>query len=166
MISTQAAAHHHPGLVAPRLDFVVPRLATLAALVLKRVVDLGPFKHTVDDGLPLRKAALTVVGTLVDTKHADAKAFVPVVAAALGDKSEDVAMMAHMLLAKLCAAEPAECDAHADAILEPLAVPKRNLQPDFNVIVFECFDTSSSAGLRELDESDRSVQKSAESTLI
>ena len=120
LVMANAAAHHHPGLVAPRLDFVVPRLATLAALVLKRVVDLGPFKHTVDDGLPLRKAALTVVGTLVDTKHADAKAFVPVVAAALGDKSEDVAMMAHMLLAKLCAAEPAECDAHADAILEPL----------------------------------------------
>ena len=41
-----------------------------------------------------------------------------------------------------------------------------NLQPDFNVSVFEWFDTSSSAGLRELDESDRSVQKSAESTSI
>jgi len=43
---------------------------------------------------------------------------------------------------------------------------KPNLQPDFNVSVSECFDTSSSAGLRELDESDRSVQKSAESTSI
>jgi len=43
---------------------------------------------------------------------------------------------------------------------------KPNLQPDFNVSVFECFDTSSSAGLREFDESDRSVQKSAESTSI
>ena len=46
------------------------------------------------------------------------------------------------------------------------AVWKSNLQPDFNVSAFECFDTSSSAGLRELDESDRSVQKSAESTSI
>ena len=46
------------------------------------------------------------------------------------------------------------------------AVPKPNLQPDFNVSIFECVDTSSSAGLRELDESDRSVQKSAESTSI
>jgi hypothetical protein len=46
------------------------------------------------------------------------------------------------------------------------AVPKPNIQPDFNVSVFECFDTSSSAGLRELDESNRSVQKSAESTSI
>ena len=45
-------------------------------------------------------------------------------------------------------------------------VPKPNFQPDFNVSVFECFDTISSAGLRELDESDRSVQKSAESTSI
>jgi hypothetical protein len=48
----------------------------------------------------------------------------------------------------------------------PDPVPKPNLQPDFNMSVFECFDTSSSAGLRELDESDRSVQKSAESTSI
>ena len=32
-----------------------------------------------------------------------------------------------------------------------------NLQPDFNVSVFECFDTSSLTGLRELDKSDRSV---------
>ena len=39
-----------------------------------------------------------------------------------------------------------------------------HLQPDFNVIVVEWFDTSSSALLRGLDESDRSVQKSAEST--
>jgi len=47
-----------------------------------------------------------------------------------------------------------------------LPVWKPNLQPDFNVRVFECFDTSSLTGLRELDESDRSVQKSAESTSI
>ena len=41
-----------------------------------------------------------------------------------------------------------------------------NLQPDFNVRLFENFDTSSSALLRELDESDRFVQKSAELTSI
>ena len=41
---------------------------------------------------------------------------------------------------------------------------KSNLQPDFNVCVFECFDTGTFAVLRGLDESNRSVQKSAEST--
>jgi hypothetical protein len=39
-----------------------------------------------------------------------------------------------------------------------------NLQPDFNVRVCDSFDASSSAVLRELDESNRFVQKSAEST--
>ena len=43
---------------------------------------------------------------------------------------------------------------------------KPNLHPDFNVSVFESFDISSLVGLRELDESDRSVQKSAKSTSI
>jgi hypothetical protein len=41
---------------------------------------------------------------------------------------------------------------------------EKNLQPDFNVRVFESFDASSSALLRELDERKRSVQKLAEST--
>ena len=46
------------------------------------------------------------------------------------------------------------------------AVCKSNLQIDFNVRVFECFDTSTCAVLRELAESNRFVQKSAESTSI
>ena len=43
---------------------------------------------------------------------------------------------------------------------------KSNIQADFNVRVIERFDTNTSAVLRELDESSRSVQKSAESTSI
>ena len=43
---------------------------------------------------------------------------------------------------------------------------KSNIQPDFNVRVCECFDARPSAVLRELDESDRFVQKPAESTSI
>ena len=46
------------------------------------------------------------------------------------------------------------------------AVWKSNLQLDFNVSVRDRFDASSSAVLRELDESNRFVQKSAESTSI
>ena len=43
---------------------------------------------------------------------------------------------------------------------------KSNLQLYFNVSVCECFDTRTSAVLRELDESNRFIQKSAESTSI
>ena len=47
-----------------------------------------------------------------------------------------------------------------------VAGPNSNLQSDFNVIVGDRFDVRLSAVLRELDESDRFVQKSAESTSI
>ena len=47
-----------------------------------------------------------------------------------------------------------------------LAVPNSNLQPDFNVRICDGFDKISSAVLRELDESNRFVQRSAESTSI
>ena len=43
---------------------------------------------------------------------------------------------------------------------------KSNLQPDFNVRVIDGFHARLSAVLRELDESNRFVQKSAESTSI
>ena len=44
------------------------------------------------------------------------------------------------------------------------AVWKPNLQPDFNVRVIERFGPDSSTALQELDESNRFVKKSAEST--
>ena len=53
-------------------------------------------------------------------------------------------------------------DVRGDRELAPARNP--NLPPDFNVRVIERFDASSSALLRELDERNRSVQKSAEST--
>ena len=43
---------------------------------------------------------------------------------------------------------------------------KSNLQPDFNVSVCDGFDATCSDLRRELDESNRFVQKSAESTSI
>ena len=43
---------------------------------------------------------------------------------------------------------------------------KSNLQPDFNVRLCDKFDTGSSVVLRELDESDRFIQQSAETTSI
>ena len=46
------------------------------------------------------------------------------------------------------------------------AVWKSNIQPDFNVRAIERIAPESSAVLRELDESNRFVQKSAESTSI
>jgi hypothetical protein len=56
--------------------------------------------------------------------------------------------------------------AYAELESQWLPVCESNLQPEFNLISFDSFDAMVSAVLRELDESDRFVQKSAKSTSI
>jgi hypothetical protein len=51
-----ATVHHQPGLISHFLNTVVqPVLFETVTFKAERVVDLGPFKQKVDDGLPLRK---------------------------------------------------------------------------------------------------------------
>ena len=89
---------------------------------LKRVVDLGPFKHKVDDGLPLRKAAFSCMDTLLETaaSRIDVGAFLPRLEGGLKDH-DDVQMLAHQILSKLCALSPGAITGAADTLLIPLS---------------------------------------------
>lgn len=63
-----AAAHNKAALVADQLEGALPQLyaQTRVDEALVRTVDLGPFKHKVDDGLELRKAAFEAMDVLLD----------------------------------------------------------------------------------------------------
>ena len=96
------------GVLEAALEPLLAQTAILPELI--RVVDLGPFKHTVDDGLDLRKAAFECLDTLLERREgrgfvddAVARRAPGVVAAAvsgLGD-AYDVKMTAHRVVEAL-----------------------------------------------------------------
>ena len=87
---------------------------------------------------------------------------------ASGDRAEQRALGACVFARGKGAVALERCAISSEAGFGVWLAPvwKSNLQPDFNVRLCDSFDASSSAVLRELDESNRFVQKSAESTSI
>jgi cullin-associated NEDD8-dissociated protein 1 len=68
-----------------------------------RTVDFGPFKHKIDDGLPLRKAAYQCLDTLLDVAPAallDLPTFVRHVANGVKDQ-DDLQVVAYNVLEKV-----------------------------------------------------------------
>ncbi|KAF8405638.1 hypothetical protein HHK36_007714 [Tetracentron sinense] len=87
-----------------------------------RTVDLGPFKHTVDDGLELRKAAFECVDTLLDScldQMNPSSFIVPYLRSGLDDHY-DVKMPCHLILSKLADKCPAAVFAVMDSLVDPL----------------------------------------------
>ena len=72
LLALNCLAHNKPRAVQPLLPSLLPLLynETAKRSELVHQVDLGPFKHTVDDGLELRKAAFETMETLL-TKASD-----------------------------------------------------------------------------------------------
>jgi hypothetical protein len=64
-----AAAHNKPALVVEHLRQALPLLyaQTVIDESLIRIVDLGPFKHKIDDGLELRKAAFECMDVVFES---------------------------------------------------------------------------------------------------
>jgi cullin-associated NEDD8-dissociated protein 1 len=122
LLMVYSAVHHSPRSVASLLRAsVVPYLYEVSELKMERKVDLGPFTHRVDDALPLRKAALSIFATCLESAPGsiDIAAFMPVLTKALGD-AEDVQLHAHQIVISMCARHPSYIVAAVDAFVEPL----------------------------------------------
>lgn len=122
LLLVNTAVHHNPATVLPHLaSFVNPILLDTLRIKLERTVDLGPFKHKVDDNLSLRKIALTCIESILDGIGAtiDAAALMAVMPVILVDKDE-IRLQAHQVLLKLALYSPMAVLAGIDALIDPL----------------------------------------------
>lgn len=124
VLALSTFAHNKPNLIKGLLPDLLPLLydQTVVKQELIRTVDLGPFKHIVDDGLELRKAAFECVDTLLDSclDQLNPSSFiVPYLKSGLDDHY-DVKMPCHLILSKLADKCPSAVLAVLDSLVDPL----------------------------------------------
>uniref|UniRef100_A0A671W6A5 Cullin-associated and neddylation-dissociated 1 n=1 Tax=Sparus aurata TaxID=8175 RepID=A0A671W6A5_SPAAU len=123
LVTFNSAAHNKPSLIRELLDSVLPQLynETKVRKELIREVEMGPFKHTVDDGLDLRKAAFECMYTLLDSclDRIDIFTFLNHVEDGLKDHY-DIKMLTFLMLARLSSLCPSAVLQRLDRLVEPL----------------------------------------------
>lgn len=119
-----SAARLKPHLIRDQLQFILPNLykETVVNPDLIRTVQMGPWKHKVDDGLEARKTAYETLYTLLDTCLAkiDLHEFLGRVLAGQSDESDEVKVICHMMLFRLSQVAPTAVAQRLDEITPPL----------------------------------------------
>ncbi|XP_076174550.1 cullin-associated and neddylation-dissociated 1 isoform X2 [Ptiloglossa arizonensis] len=123
LVAFNSAAHNKPMLVRDLLDSVLPHLYTETKIKreLIREVEMGPFKHTVDDGLDLRKAAFECMYTLLDSclDRLDVFNFLNHVENGLRDHY-DIKMLTYLMTARLAQLCPTAVLQRLERLVDPL----------------------------------------------
>ncbi|XP_030585995.1 cullin-associated NEDD8-dissociated protein 2 isoform X3 [Archocentrus centrarchus] len=123
LVMFNSAAHNKPSLIRGLLGRVLPHLykETRIRKDLIREVEMGPFKHTVDDGLDVRKAAFECMYTLLDSclEGLDILQFLDHVEEGLKDHY-DIRMLTFLMLARMVSLCPAAVLQRLDRLVEPL----------------------------------------------
>ncbi|XP_027558452.1 cullin-associated NEDD8-dissociated protein 1-like isoform X2 [Neopelma chrysocephalum] len=118
-----SAAHNKPSLIRDLLNVVLPSLysETKVRRELIREVEMGPFKHTVDDGLDVRKAAFECMYTLLESclDQLDIYEYLNHVEDGLKDHY-DIRMLTFIMLARLSALCPSAVLQRLERLIEPL----------------------------------------------
>jgi len=123
LVAFNSAAHNKPSLIRDLLREVLPQLynETQKRKELIREVEMGPFKHEVDDGLDLRKAAFECMYTLLDTcvDRLDIFEFLSHVQDGLKDHY-DIKMLTYLMVARVSQLCPGAVLQKLDRLVEPL----------------------------------------------
>lgn len=123
LTTLNSASHNKPRLIRDLLPDILPHLynETKVRKDLIREVEMGPFKHTVDDGLDIRKAAFECMYTLLHSclDRLDIFEFLNHVEDGLKDHY-DIKMLTYLMLVRLSSLCPNAVLQHLDRIIEPL----------------------------------------------
>ncbi|XP_052260170.1 cullin-associated NEDD8-dissociated protein 1-like isoform X7 [Dreissena polymorpha] len=123
LVTFNSAAHNKPVLIRDLLDKMLPDLyhETKVRKELIREVEMGPFKHTLDDGLDIRKAAFECMYTLLDSclDRLDIFEFLNHVEDGLKDHY-DIKMLTYLMLVRLSNLCPSAVLQRLDRLVEPL----------------------------------------------
>ncbi|RKO95960.1 TATA-binding protein interacting, partial [Caulochytrium protostelioides] len=90
---------------------------------LVRVVEMGPFKHKVDQGLELRKLAYETLLRLLDPPalhRLDLDRFLVVAQQGLADPANELKVLTHLIIERAAAANAAVTRHHLDAFVPAL----------------------------------------------
>ncbi|XP_072398522.1 cullin-associated NEDD8-dissociated protein 1-like isoform X1 [Diabrotica undecimpunctata] len=123
LVAFNTASHNKPSLIRNLLDSLLPQIyeQTIIKEELIREVQMGPFKHTVDDGLDIRKAAYECMYTLLDTflEKLDIVEFINHLERALNDHY-DIKMLTHHIIIRLSQICPEAVLQSINKLLGPL----------------------------------------------
>jgi len=120
-----AAARNKPHLVRDHLPALMPLLyrETAQNEALIRIVEMGPWKHRVDDGLEARKTAYETMYTILDTclTKIDIHEFLSHVINGLKDEANEIKVLGHMMLFRLAQVAPTAVSLRLDDMAADLA---------------------------------------------
>ncbi|CAG8499329.1 3773_t:CDS:10 [Diversispora eburnea] len=118
-----SAAHNKPYLIRDVLDQLLPLLYSETEIKdnLIHMVEMGPFKHKVDDGLDIRKSAYETMYTLLETclDRLEIYNFLSRVISGLSDQ-HDICILSHTMLIRLAHVAPTAVSQRLDETVEPL----------------------------------------------
>ncbi len=123
-------------------EMIIPVLFEVMELRLKREIDLGSFKHECDDALPLRKAALACIGTILNNvpELMQIGNFMPYLVKGLRDL-EEVQILCHQVVTKITTIAPGAIIGSVEDLVAAL------VSGDYSFISFFVFVWSYCKGL-------------------
>ncbi|KAF2189082.1 TIP120-domain-containing protein [Zopfia rhizophila CBS 207.26] len=119
-----SAMHNKPDIILPALDQLLPMAMkeTVIKPELVREVQMGPFKHKVDDGLEIRKSAYETLYALLEAAFSrlsvsDLSECFDRIVAGISDE-HDIRILCNLMLTKLMVLAPDETHSRLEAIAE------------------------------------------------